>query len=197
MANAMEVILLQRVDSLGNMGEKVRVKPGYARNYLLPQGKALRATEKNVAYFESQKAGLEKLNAERRAEAEKEAKKLEGMKVTIIRHASEAGQLYGSVSTRDIAEGINAQGKAEVARTMVTLSTTIKSVGLFPATVALHPEVKTEITVNVARSEEEAKVQLETGRALVADNSRGRREPEPEAQDAEPETAQSEEGEAA
>jgi large subunit ribosomal protein L9 len=168
MASAMEVILLERVDSLGNMGEKVRVKPGYARNFLLPQGKALRATEKNVAYFESQKAALEKLNAEKRGEAEKASKKIEGIKIVLIRHASEAGQLYGSVAGRDIAEAINEGGKHNVGRNQVTLNTAIKTLGLFPVTVSLHPEVKVEVTVNVARSQEEAKIQEKTGKALVA-----------------------------
>jgi large subunit ribosomal protein L9 len=164
----MEVILLERIDSLGNLGEKVRVKPGYARNYLLPQGKALRATEKNVAYFESQKAALEKLNAEKRAEAEKAAKKLEGLKVVVIRHASEAGHLYGSVASRDIAEAINETGKGSVQRNQVTANVALKTLGLFPVTVALHPEVKVEITVNIARSQEEAKAQEKSGKALIA-----------------------------
>jgi large subunit ribosomal protein L9 len=177
MSSAMEVILLERVDSLGNMGEKVRVKPGYARNFLLPQGKALRATEKNVAYFESQKAALEKLNAERRGEAEKQSKKLDGLKVVVIRHASEAGQLYGSVNPRDIAEAITAKTKQQVGRGHVTIPTPLKTLGLFPITVSLHPEVKVEVTVNIARSEEEAKVQEKTGKAMAA-------QAEKEAQDA-------------
>ncbi len=176
MSSAMEVILLERVDSLGNMGEKVRVKPGYARNYLLPQGKALRATDKNVAYFESQKAALEKLNAEKRAEAQKASKKLEGLKVVVIRHASEAGQLYGSVSSRDIADAINEAGKHNVARNQVTANSALKTLGLFPVTVALHPEVKVEITVNIARSQEEAKVQEKTGKALIAKTEQDERE---------------------
>ncbi len=169
MASAMEVILLERVNSLGNMGDKVRVKPGYARNYLLPQGKALRTTEKNLAYFESQKAALEKLNAERCAEAEKQAKKLDGLKVVIVRHAGESGQLYGSVSTRDIADAVSAQSKQPVSRGNVSLNTALKNIGLFPVMVSLHPEVSIEITVNIARSEEEAKTQAKTGKALVAE----------------------------
>lgn len=167
MSNALEVILLERIDSLGAMGETVRVKPGYARNYLLPQGKALRATEKNVAYFESQKAALEKLDAEKRAEAQKNAKKLEGLKVVLIRHASEAGALYGSVMPRDIADAINETGKHAVTRNQVSVGS-LKTLGLFPATVTLHPEVKVEVTVNIARSQDEAKQQEKTGKAVIA-----------------------------
>ncbi len=169
MASAMEVILLERVGKLGNMGDKVRVKPGYARNYLLPQGKALRTTEKNLAYFESQKAALEKLNVERRTEAQKQAKKLDGLKVVVIRHAAEGGQLYGSVSTRDIADAVTAQSKQTVGRGQVSLNSALKSIGLFPVMVALHPEVSVEITVNIARSEDEAATQAKTGKALIAE----------------------------
>lgn len=167
MATAMQVILLERVDSLGNMGEQVRVKPGYARNYLLPQGKALRATKENIAYFESQKAALEKLNAERRKEAEKDSKKFADKKIVIIRHAAEGGQLYGSVSTRDIADAIVEQTGETLARNQVNLSGPLKEIGLFPVTIALHPEVKVEITVNIARSEDEAKTQAKTGHAAT------------------------------
>lgn len=168
---SMDVILLERVESLGNMGEKVRVKPGYARNYLLPQGKALRATADNIAYFESQRAALEKLNAEKRVEAEKIAKKLEGLKVSMIRNAAEGGQLYGSVTARDIADAINAAGKAEVARNMVIVNQNFKTIGLFEVPVVLHPEVKVAVTINIARSEEEAKIQAKTGKAVVVDYS--------------------------
>lgn len=164
----MEVILLERIESLGVLGETVRVKPGYARNYLLPQGKALRATKDNIAYFETQRAALEKQNEEKRKEAEKQAKKLENLKIVIIRHAAEGGHLYGSVSSRDIAEGITAETKVAVDRNQVTLNDAIKSIGLFPVNVTLHPEVKVSVTVNIARSEEEAKTQAKTGRALVA-----------------------------
>jgi large subunit ribosomal protein L9 len=171
MAN-MEVILLERVDHLGSMGETVRVKPGYARNYLLPEKKALRATNENKAYFESQRAALEKHNAEKRDEAGKLAKKLEGLKVTLIRNAAEGGQLYGSVTTRDIAEAVTAQSKVNIDRTMVQLNTGFKLIGLFPVTLLLHPEVKMEVIVNIARSEEEAKIQAKTGKALVAEDDR-------------------------
>lgn len=171
MAN-MEVILLERVESLGNMGETVRVKPGYARNFLLPQKKALRATNENKAFYEAQRAELEKQNAAKRAEAEKLAKKLDGFKVVLVRNAAEGGQLYGSVTTRDIAEAITTQSKLEVNRTMVMLNSGFKMIGLFPVTLMLHPEVKVGITVNIARTEEEAKIQEKTGKALVAVDDR-------------------------
>lgn len=169
--SAMEVILLERIDTLGKMGEVVRVKPGFARNYLLPQKKALRATKDNIAYFETQRAGLEKLNAEKKSAAEKQIKTLEGVKVVIIRHAAEGGQLYGSVAARDIAEAITAQAKQEVTRNQVQLNLGIKTIGLFPVTVALHPEVKIDVTVNIARTEEEAKQQAKTGKAVIVDAS--------------------------
>ncbi|MCB9988218.1 MAG: 50S ribosomal protein L9 [Rhodospirillales bacterium] len=164
----MEIILLERVDNLGKMGDVVKVKTGYARNYLLPQNKALRATKNNVAYFEAQKASLEKLSAEKQKDAEKAAKKLDGAKVNLIRHASESGHLYGSVTSRDIAVAISEQSGETVDRQQVILTDAIKSIGLIPVTLALHPEVKLEITLNIARSSEEAKIQAETGRALVA-----------------------------
>lgn len=168
----MEVILLERVEKLGAMGETVRVKPGYARNFLLPQKKALRATNENKAFFEAQRAELEKRNAEKRAEAEKVAKKLEGIKVVLVRNAAEGGQLYGSVTTRDVADAVSAQSKQSVDRSMVMLNQGFKMIGLFTVTLMLHPEVKVDVTVNIARSEEEAKIQAKTGRALVAEDSR-------------------------
>lgn len=166
---SMDVILLERVENLGNMGEKVRVKPGYARNFLLPQGKALRATADNLAYFESQRAALEKLNAEKRTDAEKIAKKLEGLKVSMIRNASEGGQLYGSVTARDIAEAINAAAKLDITRGMVIVNTSFKNIGLAEVPVVLHPEVKVNVVINIARSEEEAKIQAKTGKAVIVD----------------------------
>jgi large subunit ribosomal protein L9 len=177
----MEVILLERVDSLGALGETVRVKPGYARNFLLPQKKALRATNENKAYFDAQRAELEKQNAVKRADAEKLAKKLEGVKATLIRNAAEGGQLYGSVTTRDISSAVNEQAKVTVDRTMVMLNSGIKTVGLFPVTLMLHPEVKTTVIVNIARTEEEAKIQAKTGKALIADD--GRNAPAPVVED--------------
>ncbi|MBU0860156.1 MAG: 50S ribosomal protein L9 [Alphaproteobacteria bacterium] len=167
----MQVILLERIDNLGGMGDVVKVKPGFARNFLLPQKKALRATKDNIAYFETQKAGLEKANAERRKEAEKQAAKMKDLKVNVIRHAAEGGQLYGSVSSRDIADAINESSSEKVERHMVSLNQAFKTIGLFPVTVALHPEVKLVVTVNIARTEEEAKIQAKTGRALTVDAS--------------------------
>jgi large subunit ribosomal protein L9 len=168
----MEVILLERVENLGSMGETVRVKPGYARNFLLPQKKALRATNENKAFYEAQRAELEKRNAEKRADAEKLAKKLEGFKATVIRNAAESGALYGSVTTRDVAEAVTAQAKVQIDRTKVMLNLGFKSIGLFDVALLLHPEVKVDIVVNIARTAEEAKIQAETGKALVAVDDR-------------------------
>lgn len=169
MATGLQVVLLERVESLGNLGEIVTVRPGYARNYLLPQKKALRATKANLAYFEAQKAALTKINAEKKAEAEKLSKKIEGIKVPLIRMAAEGGQLFGSVNARDIAVAITEQSGVKVDRSQVVLNTAIKTIGLFPVSVSLHPELKSSVTVNVARSEDEAKVQAKTGKALIAD----------------------------
>ena len=168
---SMDVILLERVENLGNLGEKVRVKPGYARNFLLPQGKALRATADNIAYFETQRAALEKLNAEKRTDAEKIAKKLDGLKVSMIRNASEGGQLYGSVTARDIADAINEAGKLDISRSMVVVNVAFKNIGLVEVPVVLHPEVKVNVVINIARSEEEAKIQAKTGKAVIVDYS--------------------------
>ena len=162
-----QVILLERIENLGNMGEVVSVKPGYARNYLLPQKKALRASTANIAYFEAQKATLEAENQKRRAEAEKSAKKIADLNVSIIRQASESGQLFGSVTARDIAEAIEATTKTAVAKAAVKLNMNFKTIGLFPVTVALHPEVPVTVTINIARSEEEAAIQKDTGRAIT------------------------------
>jgi len=167
MSNAMEVILLERVESLGKMGELVRVKTGYARNFLLPQKKALRATKDNIAYYEAQRATLEKASGEQKKEAEKISKKLEGAKVSLIRLASEAGQLFGSVNARDIADVISEQTGVKVARNQIILNLSLKTVGLFTIPVVLHPELKVDVVVNIARSLEEAKIQAETGRALT------------------------------
>ena len=165
----MQVILLQHVDNLGGLGDVVKVKPGYARNYLIPQSKALRATPDNIAYFESQKKEIEKQNEAKRKDAEKDSKKLEKLTVTVIRHASEAGHLYGSVSARDIADLAAEKTGLAINRSMVTIHNAFKTIGLFSVTIALHPEVKSDIAVNIARSEEEAKIQEKTGKALVAD----------------------------
>lgn len=164
-----QVILLQRVENLGSMGDVVSVKPGYARNFLLPQSKALRATKENIAYYEAQKAHLQKANAEKKGEAEKMSRNIEGAKVVIIRQASEGGQLFGSVSSRDIAEALTEQCKQTVTRGMVALNQNFKTIGLFPLDVVLHPEVKVKVTINIARSTEEAATQAKTGKAVVTD----------------------------
>ena len=155
---AMELILLQRVEKLGQMGEVVRVKPGYARNYLLPQKKALRATKANLATFEGQRAQLEAQNLRRREEAERLLERMEGLTVVIIRQAGESGSLYGSVSARDIADACTAAGLT-VNRSQIVLEQPIKTLGLTRVRVVLHPEVSLQVTVNVARSAEEAERQ--------------------------------------
>ncbi|NCT41232.1 MAG: 50S ribosomal protein L9 [Alphaproteobacteria bacterium] len=179
---ATQLILLERVEKLGNMGDVVSVKPGYARNYLLPQKKALRASKDNVAYFEAQKKAIESQSNEQKKDAEKLAKKVAGIKVPLIRAASESGQLYGSVNTRDIAQAAAETSGEALTRPMVKINTNFKTVGLFPVNIQLHPEVIVEITVNIARSKEEAQIQAETGRALMADDSRDD-EPQEEAVD--------------
>ena len=165
----MQVVLLEKVGTLGQIGDVVDVKSGYARNYLLPQAKALRATKTNMAVFEAQKAQLVKDNEKRKADAEKAAKKVDGKTCVIIRAASEGGQLYGSVSTRDIAEAVSSLGET-VDRTQVNVNQSFKTLGLFDVEIALHPEVLTTVTVNIARSEDEAAIQEKEGRALVAKN---------------------------
>ena len=155
---AIELILLQRVEKLGQMGDLVRVKPGYARNFLLPQKKALRANKANLANFEGQRAQLEAQNLKRREEAERLSERMAGLSVVIIRQAGESGSLYGSVSARDIAEGATAQGMT-TGRNQVILEQPIKMLGLATVRVVLHPEVSLPVTVNVARSVEEAEKQ--------------------------------------
>jgi len=150
-----DVILLERVTRLGQMGDVVRVKDGFARNYLLPQGKALRATDANRKQFESQRTQLEARNLERKSEAEQVAVKLNGQSFVVIRQAGETGHLYGSVSTRDIAEAVVAGG-FKVERNQVALNQPLKSIGLHSVAIALHPEVDTTVTVNIARSADEA-----------------------------------------
>jgi large subunit ribosomal protein L9 len=153
-----DVILLERVEKLGQMGQVVKVRPGYARNYLLPQKKALRATKDNLAYFEKQRHQLEAQNLSRRSEAEQVAKKIEGVSVMVIRQAGESGQLYGSVTARDIAEAVTQAGFT-VSRAQVVLDKAIKTLGLHKQRVILHPEVSVSVTVNVAQSAEEAEMQ--------------------------------------
>jgi large subunit ribosomal protein L9 len=153
-----ELILLERVEKLGQMGQRVKVRPGFARNYLLPQKKALRATKENLAYFETQRAQLEANNLQRRAEASEIGAKLEGLTVVLVRQAGESGQLYGSVSARDIAEAVTTAGFT-IERQQVVLERPIKSLGLHPLRVVLHPEVSVTVTANVAQSAEEAAMQ--------------------------------------
>jgi len=162
----MQIILLERVENLGQMGDEVSVKPGFARNYLLPQHKALRATKANREYFESVRAELEARNLERKREAEQAAAKIDGLTVTMIRQASENGQLYGSVSARDIAQALREQGTS-VDRGQISLNRQIKAVGLHPVAVRLHPEVSAEIAINIARSQAEAEAQLGSGHEVT------------------------------
>ena len=162
----MEVILLERVAKLGQMGEVVKVKAGYARNYLLPRKKALRATADNKKLFESRRAQLETQNVSRKAEADRIAGKMKGLAVVLIRQAGEAGQLYGSVGARDIATAVKDSG-VTVDRQQVELNVPIKTLGLFRVPVHLHPEIAVTVTVNVARSAEEAQIQARTGAAVV------------------------------
>ena len=156
----MEVILLERVEKLGAIGDVVRVKDGFARNYLLPRKKALRANEANRTLFEANRARIEKENEENRSDAEKAAKGVEGKSVKLIRQASNTGQLYGSVSARDIAEALEGVG-AKVAKSQVVLDRPIKAIGVHEVKIALHAEVAVTVKVNVARSPEEADLQAQ------------------------------------
>ena len=163
----MEVILLERIEKLGQMGDVVSVKPGYARNFLLPQNKALRATEENSTHFENQRAQLEAANLERRSEAEQVGSRLDGLTIILVRQAGESGQLYGSVNARDISDQVVEAGFT-ITRQQVELANPIKNLGLHDVQVTLHPEVSVTVVANVARSEEEAKIQEETGRAVLS-----------------------------
>jgi len=162
----MEVILLERIAKLGQMGDVVRVRDGYGRNFLLPQGKALRATDENRARFDSMKADLEARNLERRSEAEQVAEKLNGKSFVVLRQAAETGQLYGSVSSRDIVALLDENG-FKVERAQIALNAPIKTIGMHPVPVALHPEVDSAITVTVARSADEAE-RLARGEDVLA-----------------------------
>jgi large subunit ribosomal protein L9 len=153
-----DLILLERVEKLGQMGQVVKVKPGYARNYLLPQKKAMRATKENLTYFDTQRAQLEATNLQRKSEASEVATKLEGLRVVLIRQAGETGQLYGSVAARDIAEAVTAAGFT-IAKRQIVLERPIKTLGLHPVRVMLHPEVSVGVTANIAQSEEGAQMQ--------------------------------------
>lgn len=163
----MDVILLERVDKLGQMGDTVKVKPGYARNYLLPQKKALRATKANQAHFETMRADLEARNLERRQEAEAVASRMEGLKLIMVRAAGESGQLYGSVAARDVAEALKDEG-IKVERRSVSLNQQIKATGAYSVPIVLHPEVSVDVRIGIGRSAEEAEAHLE-GRNLSAE----------------------------
>lgn len=151
----MQVILLERIGRLGQMGDIVKVRPGFARNFLLPQGKAMRATKENMQHFETQRAQLEANNLQRKQEAEAVGAKLNGLRFTVIRQAGDTGQLYGSVSTRDISDAVTAGGFT-IDRVQVLLDKPIKNLGLHEVRVGLHPEVEIKVSINVARTQEEA-----------------------------------------
>jgi len=163
----MDIILLERIEKLGQIGDVVSVKDGYARNYLLPNKKALRANEANKKVFEANRAKIEADNAERRTAAEGHSKNVDGKQVVLIRAASNSGQLYGSVSVRDIVDALNEDG-ADVTRQMVVLERPIKSIGMFDVRVNLHPEVSVTVQVNVARSPDEADQQAQGVDVLAA-----------------------------
>jgi len=171
----MEVILREHVDNLGKRGEVVKVANGYARNYLLPQNKAVRATEENRKRFEEQRTQLEATNLQRRSEAATVAAKLDGLSVVLIRQAGESGQLYGSVTARDVADAITAAGFT-VDRQQIRLNQPIKTLGLHKVKVGLHPEVIVVVAVNVARTQEEANVQARTGTAVTRTGAERREE---------------------
>jgi large subunit ribosomal protein L9 len=151
----MQVILLERIGRLGQMGDTVKVRPGFARNFLLPQGKAMRATKDNMQHFEKQRAQLEANNLQRKQEAEVIAGKLGGQRFRVIRQAGDTGQLYGSVSTRDVSDAVTAGGFT-IDRVQVLLDRPIKNLGLHSVRIGLHPEVEVRVAINVARTEEEA-----------------------------------------
>jgi large subunit ribosomal protein L9 len=163
----MEIILLERVEKLGQIGDVVKVKPGFARNYLLPQKKALRATKANLAVFEKQRSQIEANNLEAKGEAQTVAGRMDDVNIVVIRQAGDSGQLYGSVSARDIAEGLTAGGYT-VSRGQVAIEQPIKTLGLEKVRIRLHPEVSVIVTVNVARSAEEAEMQRQRGGMVVA-----------------------------
>ena len=164
----MQIILLERIEKLGQMGDLVDVKPGYARNFLLPQGKALRANNTNMERFENERAQREAENLTKRSEAETEAKKMKNLAVNMVRAASEMGQLFGSVTSRDIAEAVTDAGFT-INRSQVVMDRAIKTLGLTDTRIRLHPEVSVSITVNIARSLAEAETQLKTGVAVTGE----------------------------
>lgn len=166
----MQIILLERIEKLGQMGDLVNVKAGYARNYLLPQGKALRAIKANMERFETERAQREAENLTKRSEAETEAAKMSDLAVSMVRAASEMGQLFGSVTSRDIAEAVTKAGYT-INRSQVVMDRAIKTLGLNDVRIRLHPEVSVSVTVNIARSLEEAETQLKTGVAVTGETN--------------------------
>ncbi len=176
----MDVILLERVENLGQMGDVVKVKAGYARNFLLPQKKALRANDDNKQVFEAQRADLEARNLERKKEAEQVAAKIDGASFVIIRQSSEMGVLYGSVSSRDIAEAAS-EGGFSIERAQVRLDKPLKALGVSPVRVVLHPEVDVKININVARSEDEAERQARGENVLARPEDQAEQEQAEEA----------------
>jgi large subunit ribosomal protein L9 len=176
-----DLILLERAEKLGQMGQVVKVKPGYARNYLLPQKKAMRATKENLAYFDTQRAQLEATNLERKSEASEVATKLDGLSVVLVRQAGESGQLYGSVAARDISDAVTEAGFT-VEKRQIVLDRPIKTLGLHPVRVMLHPEVSVTITANVALSEEGARMQAAGLDALAQREEEALSAPEAEEQ---------------
>jgi large subunit ribosomal protein L9 len=164
----MQIILLERIEKLGQMGDLVNVKTGFARNFLIPQGKALRANKANLERFETERTQREASNLERRKDAETESQKMLGLSVSMVRAASEMGQLFGSVTSRDIADAITETGFT-ITRNQVIMDRSIKSLGLTEARIHLHPEVSVTVIVNIARSLAEAETQLETGFAVTGE----------------------------
>jgi large subunit ribosomal protein L9 len=175
----MDIILLERIEKLGQMGDVVKVKAGFARNFLLPQKKALRATKENLAYFSTQRQQLEAENIKHRDEAQKVADKLNGLKVVVIRSAGDTGQLYGSVNARDIAAAVTEAGFT-IQRSQVVMERPVKALGLFDLRVRLHPEVSATITANVARSDDEAAEQARLGHAILSAETTGAEETDEE-----------------
>ena len=164
----MEIILLERVENLGIMGDVVKVKPGYARNFLFPNEKAVPASRENKASFETKRLEIEAKNIETKSEAEKIAAKIKGENLVLVRQAGDSGQLYGSVNSRDIKNTLEDMGY-DLDRNQISLKNPIKSVGIHNVSIALHPEIYVEVIANIARSEEEAKIQTETGEAVIAE----------------------------
>ncbi|WP_018697868.1 50S ribosomal protein L9 [Amorphus coralli] len=191
----MQVILLERIPKLGQMGDTVRVRDGFARNFLLPQGKALRANEANRQRFERDRAQLEARNLERRQEAEQVGNKLDGEKFIVIRQAGETGQLYGSVSTRDIAE-ILSEGGFSAGRNQVELNQPIKTLGVHDVIIRLHPEVAVTVSLNIARSQDEAERQARGEDVLARDDFAFEEDEDEEDAETESELEEASEGEA-